>query len=121
MTKLIVQVVTFFLIITASALLLLPLEVHIITDIAQLYKIDFITSIPKEVMFGILLLIGMLKINIKDKDLFGKKDEEKDVLGAKDEYGIIAGLKSFVKIIVMVIILLLSWWVAYFIHGLNHF
>jgi hypothetical protein len=99
-----------------SALAVLPLEVYIIRDISQLYGIDYVVNLPREVLFGALMLIGLLKINLKDKDIFDKKKDEDE-----DEYGIMAGVKSFIKVILFVVVLLMSWLVAYIVHAVNHF
>jgi hypothetical protein len=98
-----------------SSLLVLPLEVYIIRDIAQLYHIDFVISLSKEVLFGMLILIALFKINVKDKDLFNKENKDEE-----DGYGLIAGIKSILRTILVVVVLLLSWWVAYIVHSVNH-
>ena len=116
MTKLFVSLASMFIIIMVSAIGILPLEVHIIRDIAQLYKIDYVVNLPNEVIFGILLLIGLFKIKIKKDDLFNKK-EDKD----EDEWGVISSIKSLIQMAMLVIILLMSWWVAYIVHSVNHF
>jgi Na+/H+ antiporter NhaD/arsenite permease-like protein len=99
-----------------SALAVLPLEVYIIRDISQLYGIDYVVNLPREVLFGVLMLIGLLKISLKDKDIFDKKKDEDE-----DEYGIMAGVKSLIKTILFVVVLLMSWMVAYIVHSVNHF
>ena len=114
--KAFISIFTLVLLMCVSALAILPLEVHIIRDVAELYEVQYVTSLPKEVIFGCLLIIGLLKINIKQKDLFEKKEDEDE-----DEYGIMASLKAIFRLIIVVIVLLLSWWFAYIVHSLNHF
>lgn len=117
MTKLFVSLTTMFILIMISALGVLPLEVYIIRDIAKLYHIENIVNLPREIIFGALLLIGLFKINLKDKDLFNNDKDKED----EDDYGFVSGIKSLFKTVLLVIILLLSWWVAYIVHSVNHF
>ncbi|HWY34509.1 MAG TPA: hypothetical protein VNX68_07675 [Nitrosopumilaceae archaeon] len=94
-----------------SMILILPYEVHVIRDVAQLYHVEFVTALHKEVIFGALILIALIKMKIDDKDLFGKVD--------KDEDSLPSGLKSLLRILACAAAITLSWGVAYMVHGLN--
>ena len=115
MVKLTIVVVTFFFAILISAIAVLPLEVYIIRDISKLYGVQFILNLPREVIFGSLLIISLLKIDTKE--LFHDRNKADD----DDEYGIVASIQTILKGAVFVIILLISWWIAYVIHAVNHF
>ncbi len=114
-TKLVIMLLTMVVGIIISATLVLPFEVYVIRDIAKLYNVDLIINTPKEVLFGIVLIVGIFKINMNDyKDSDKSKKEE-------DETGILASVMSLLRIAGFALVVLLCWGCAYLVHNLNHF
>lgn len=114
----IVSLLTVFLLVTISILWILPLEIYIIKDVSKLFHIEFITALPKEVLFGSLLIIGLLKLNIRSKDIFNTKNKTEE---DEDEYGLLGLVKSLITKGVFVLGLLLCWWFSYLAHSWNNF
>ena len=109
--KLIIPVAIMFLIILLSAIAVLPLTVYVIKDVAQLYGVDFIIALSKEILFGTLLILSLVRLTIKEDDVFKAKEKDDE-----DEYGLVKGLKTLFTMAIRVLLILLSWGIAYFIH-----
>jgi hypothetical protein len=104
-----IGVIVIFTIMLISAFAILPLEVYIIRDIATLYNVEFITSMSKGVIFGVLIIIGIIKMKV---DTNNKDDDGEDFTDKM--------IKPFLNMAKAVILLLFMWFMAYLIHGANH-
>lgn len=110
MKNLIVVLATLLLMLFFACIINLPLEVHVIKDVSLLFKVDFITDISKETLFGILLIIALIKTDAtKTTSKDGKHKD--DVIGG--------ALSAIGKSLTVSLIILLFWGLAYVVHAVN--
>jgi hypothetical protein len=91
-----------------SAVCILPFSVYVILDIAKLFNVERVLIIPKEAMYGLMIILSILTVKMKKKS-----DKEKD----KDTTSLVVDMiMSYVD---TVLILLISWGIAYVVHAIN--
>lgn len=100
-------ILVIFLALLSSAFLLTPFSAHVVRDIAYLYKIDFITALSKENLFGIMFLISFLTMKLKPT----KKKEKED-----DTHPIVELIADHATVAFSILVM---WGLAYFIHKVN--
>jgi len=96
-----------FLALLSSALLLTPFSAYVVMDVAKLYKIDFITALTKENLFGIMFLISFFTMKLRPTK---KKDKDEDT------HPIVEMIVDHATIAFSILIM---WGIAYFIHRVN--
>jgi hypothetical protein len=87
-----------------SMFFILPLTVHVIRDIAQLYHMDIITSLSNEFIYGFMLIIWIMKTNTKRDKIEPEQDIEVLLLNI---------FKTTAK---TALLILVSWGTAYIVH-----
>jgi hypothetical protein len=91
-----------------SAIIILPFSVYVIMDIAKLFNVERILIIPKEAMFGLMIILSIITTKMKKTK---KKEGEKEISET--------GVDMFVSYIETLLVLLISWGIAYVVHAIN--
>lgn len=114
--KFVVSIIGIFLTICISTLIVFPLEVYIIRDVATLFSVEAVTSLSKSTVYGIVFLIGILLLSTN----FNLSEiREKTIDDGKDEYGISKLLMGVLRHLLFILVLLASWGMAYILHAWN--
>ena len=92
-----------------GALLTLPFSVYVIMDIGKLFNIERIMVLPKESLYGLMLILSIVSYKIKNKN---KKDEEDK--STSDNFA-----DMIVGFIETILVILVVWGFAYIVHGIH--
>ena len=108
MNKILASIGVIVIGILMGALLTLPFSVYVIMDIGRLYNVERIMVLPKESLYGLMLILSIVTHKIKHKK---KNEETKDT---SDNF--VDLITGFIE---TVLVILVVWGFAYIVHAIN--
>jgi hypothetical protein len=89
------------------AIIILPFSVYVIMDIARLFNVERVLIIPKEALFGLMIIISIVSHRNRKSKTEGEKDNSTRAIEM---------ITSFFETFLVVLI---GWSIAYVVHKIN--
>jgi len=74
-------------------------------------------DLKDETVYGALILISIIKLKVNKGYILTAKDEESD----EDKYGMPKTVQYILMLLSYIIVMLILWGAAYFVHYIKHF